>query len=266
MSRWLRKSLRVILHPDKLLLGSSPWPGNRPPVAMETLAVARSGDGPVWRHALTRLDEHLASSGFCGPMNIALSHHFVRFADLPWQSRILSRPLRAIQADHRFKQLFGAAHSGWRATVSDSAHGEAALAAAVENELIAAIEKIASKYAVEIRSIEPWGVATINTFRPQLLGGRNAALVLAETQKQVVLFFVGTVLAGVATRKGSDASHTHLVSTVRQEAAAIGLSDCLENIFVARHGEAFPALPIPLGTPNLHATKPVSEQEVQTTA
>jgi len=235
-------------------------------MATETLDVDESGNGPQWRNVLDRLEEHLASTGFRGNIHLTLSHHFVRFADLPWQPKILSRPLRTIQAEHRFKQLFGAAHSGWRVSASESAYGSPALAAAVENELIAAIEKIATKYPVDIRSIEPWGVASINTFRKQLLADRNAALALAEPGKQIMLFFQGTELVGVATRRHPDASLINLGNTVTQEAVAIGLTDFMENIFVARYGDALPAVPALLSTSHQRATPAMREHAVQTTS
>lgn len=239
MLRSLRESLHVHLAPDRLMLARAVWPKRWLLATVEAIDIAQSGDGAIWQTALDTLDRQLSLLAYRGPVHITLSHHFIRFADLPWQPKILSAPLRAIQAEHRFKQLFGAAHMGWRAIASDSAYGASALATAIDNNLLLAVQEMAVKHQVQFPTIEPWGTASINLFRKQLHQDHHAALVLVEPGKQIVLLFKGMVLAGVATRRDRDESVGGLGLVVKQEAAAIGLFDLGQNILVS-HRDADP--------------------------
>ena len=244
MLRSLRETVHILLTPHKVVLGRTVWPNNKSPLPTETIEVVKSPGDTPWRAALDALDRLLGEASASRrpirptrPIRLTLSHHFVRFAEVPWQPKILTAPLRAIQAEHRFRQLYGPAHAGWRTNVSESTYGAPALAAAVGEELLIALQQLAAKRKISFSEIKPWGIAPINTFRKKLRKDHNTSLVLAEEGKQVVLLFRGTELAGVAARRGIVESSDTLSLLVNQEAMALGLAGLQKNIFLARRDD-----------------------------
>jgi hypothetical protein len=238
-----RETVRALLTPRKVILSRSIWPNKSQPLPAEIIDVGESPADTPWRAALDAFAQSLAKAGTLRrPVHLALSHHYVRFADVPWQAKILTASSRAIQAEHRFKQLYGTASAGWRITVSESAFGTSALAAAIEENLLTELHQIATKNKSSFDVIEPWGIAPINAFRKRLRKDHNNALVLAEEGKQVVLLFRGIALAGIATRRGEESSE-NLCLVVNQEAMAVGLADIEQRMFVAHCEQSISAAP-----------------------
>jgi len=237
-----RETVRVLLTPPRVTLSRSVWPNQ--PLPAEIIDVGESPADTPWRAALDAFERSLPKAGTLRrPIHLALSHHYVRFADVPWQPKILTAPSRAIQAEHRFKQLYGTASAGWSVTVSESSFGASALAAAIEENLLTELQRIAAKNKTRFDVIEPWGIAPINAFRRRLLKGHNSALVLAEDGKRVVLLFRGTALASVATRRGIEETSDKLSLVVNQEAMAVGLADIEQRMFVTHCDQSISAAP-----------------------
>lgn len=96
-------------------------------------------------------------------LNVVLSNHFVRYALLPWSSTLASAQEWTAFARHCFAATYGEAAAGWDMRVCPGGRGNAALACAVDRELVESLRGIPG-----LVSLQPHVMAAFNARRAAL--------------------------------------------------------------------------------------------------
>ena len=134
---------------------------------------------PAWRPALEALGGWVRELRVRHvPVRVLLSNHFVRYLVVPWTSGLSRRDERLGMARHLFRQTFGDAATGWNIQLAGAGYGQAALACAVEDELLVALRAAFAQSKLECRSAQPLFALAFNRFRAQI--GDDACLIVLE--------------------------------------------------------------------------------------
>jgi hypothetical protein len=129
----------------------------------EAVAAAPSGEGPAWRGVVQALEALLAKPEFRdAAATIVVSNQFVRYAVAPWREGVTGDAERLALVRHMLARLYGAHVEGWEVRISLARHGAAALAAAMEPELLAALRAVTRSAGLILQSVEPLLVAGFN--------------------------------------------------------------------------------------------------------
>lgn len=166
-----RQPLQVALLERQLVVAR----GRRTGDAVEVIDLSpAAASTPAWQPAVDALRDWLARAGQKpADLNVRLSTHLVRWQLLPWQDP-LSRPQeRQAYARLRLRATFGAVADGWRVVGAPAAPGQAWLACAVDEALIAALQALQTPGGVRLRSVAPYFATAYDHWRGQL--GRGSA-------------------------------------------------------------------------------------------
>lgn len=176
--RW-SEQLSVSLAPAEL--GGALWGRGWSPRPARHVVVKcpPDADAPGWRPALETLGGWVRELRVRRvPVRVLLSNHFVRYLVVPWATGLARRDERIGLARHLFRQNFGEAAAGWSIQLASAGYGQAALACAVEDELLAALRAQFAQSKLHFRSAQPLFALAFNRFRAQI--GDDACLAVLE--------------------------------------------------------------------------------------
>jgi hypothetical protein len=175
--------LCVSLAPDTVACAI--WPGSRcdgHPTSRAVLPCVRDAQVPPWRPALDVLQGWLPSLvGRRGSVRVVLSNHFVRYLVVPWQASLTSAAEREAFARHLFHERHGEAANRWEVRLSDAGYGDAALACAVDAELMRLLPEVFAGTRWRLRFVEPLLMVAFNRYRGEI--GKQAALFVREPDR-----------------------------------------------------------------------------------
>ena len=114
---------------------------------------------------------------------LTLSSHYTRYLLLPWRADLNDSDEEHAAARLAFVETFGAAAAGWRIRLGDETPGHTHLAAAVDDQLITAIEQAAQTANTRLLSVQPYLVSAANRWRHRIAGHAATWLVLHEEQR-----------------------------------------------------------------------------------
>lgn len=187
-----------------------PRRGAGPDVALIEAVDAAAGRGqPPWQASLEALDRLLAAaSGKSLPTRIRLvvSNEFVRYALAPWTPERLTEKereqlVRALLADR-----YGERENTWHLAIEPQRFGEPALAAAVDADLVAAAQGLATRNGYRLQSMVPALIDKLNTHRRRLGKIKGGWLVDASDGRLASLAFLGGAWAQVTNERHAGAS------------------------------------------------------------
>lgn len=215
MSPLWRERVSVGLCPDRLVL-----PGRGAPRSM---AVEPAGE-PLWRAAVDALPAALAACPHRQPrsVRVVLSHHFVRYALLPWSAALGSEAAWLAYAQHRFAAVHGAQAAQWTLRIAPTAWRGARIACATETALLEALRARLGERKVRLASVQPHLMTAFNAARRDL--PRPACwLVVAEAGRlALALIERGAWRALRSRRLGADWRDA-LPALLERESALLGL-------------------------------------------
>ena len=150
-------------------------------------AVSRAEGAPAWSGALRKLAAWLARRPASPAirLHVVLSNRFVRFACVPWSEAIASEGELQTVAGLALEGCYGDM-TGWTVSLDHGGWGEARLACAVENALLAKLREAVEAAHVDCSQIEPYFVTCWNRWCGELPPG-DALLVVAEPQGPAVV-------------------------------------------------------------------------------
>jgi len=149
--------------------------------------VSRTDGAPAWGGALKKLVAWLARrpAPSAVRLRVVLSNSFVRFACVPWSEAIADEGELQTVAGLMLESCYGDM-TGWTVSLDNGGWGEARLACAVENALLAELREAFKAAHVDCSRIEPYFVTCWNRWCGELPAG-DALLVVAEPQGPTVM-------------------------------------------------------------------------------
>lgn len=184
MSPWRRNTLEVAFAADQVDLvyaARGAWPGRANVVSKQQLSpdVGEAG-AKTWRGAIQVLASALGNSGKPpAAARVILSSRLVRYALIPWCDTLSDADEEAAFARHCFARVYGDAAAQWELRVSPNREGAAALAVAVDADLLGALRDTFARAGIPLASVQPNLMSLYNEFRRRLRK-RTAWLALLE--------------------------------------------------------------------------------------
>lgn len=212
MSPSWRNRVLVGLAPDRVAAIHVPRGWRSSPTASALRdCVARASE--PWAGALAALDEaldELPQQG--GGASVALSNQLVRYVQVPWTAGVYSVADRHALALSCFRSVYGDSVGGWRVVVDASGFGRAALAAAVDEALVASLRETLARRSLRLVSLLPHLATSLRRCQGQLHAG-DGGFVVVEPGCVTALFRRDNAWSEVTNRRcradiGSDSGRT----------------------------------------------------------
>jgi len=202
----------VGLCPERLLVSRG--------AATQVIGVAPVDGASAWRAALDALPVAL---GERAPRRLAviLSHHFVRYALLPWNAALQSEDAWRAYAEHRLAAIYGAPAAPWALRVAATAPRGARIACAVEQALIDALQTKLRERGVRPASVQPHLMAAFNRSRRRLRGA-SCWLVVAEAGRLALALIERGAWRSLRSRRVDARWREALPQLIAREGALLG--------------------------------------------
>ena len=156
-------------------------------------AFGDSRERPRWQTSVQALERMLqADSGrrLARRLRLVLANEFVRYALVPWKAERLTDAEREQFALALFAQRYGEREDRWRLVIEPQRFERPAHAAAVEAELLAALQGLAARNGLRLISVVPALVDELNRHRRRLGKVAGGWLVDASDGRLASLAFV----------------------------------------------------------------------------
>lgn len=217
MSPW-RESVVIGLAPGALQVARLAR-GFRPRTLERRAFENENGDGS-WRAPLETLERMLASSTLAGSAcRIVVSNQWSRFLLVPWHDELTSDAARLNLAQAQFSSVYGAAAGGWAVQVERADFGAAALACAIDRELLAALAAAIGDAGLALASVQPHAAVAFNRARRALPAGGCWFAVIEAARVWLGRYERGQWTA-IATRRVARPHAEDTIDAIEQELAA----------------------------------------------
>lgn len=132
----------------------------------EILSCALDDPLASWAGAVALLSDALTDKRWRNTrVTLVLSNHFVRYAVIPWEAALTSETEIQLYARHQFNIRYGEQAQRWDIRVSPAAQGQARLASAIDEALMARLRELTT---VHLYSIQPFLMAAFNHWASKL--------------------------------------------------------------------------------------------------
>lgn len=196
MSLLWRDRLVLAIYPDRVawLRAVRRWPTRVTDKGVVSCAV---DSGEPWRGALSILPEILRTAKAGGlRVTALLSNRLSRYAVVPNPDSARSREELDLLARHSFERTHGDAVAGWSIRLSDAAPGRAALAGALDRQLVVSLGEAVAAASARLTSIQPYLMAAFNRHH-RMFAERDGVFILAEPERVTVLAWQDAGWCGV---------------------------------------------------------------------
>ena len=222
MSPLLRNELRVVLCPDKVILLGLGKGLHRKVIVQKVLPCTSLPGVPSWQPAMDTLEAWLDSNEISrANVKVILSNHFVRYALIPFSPDVTSRAEEQALALILMENTYGDPAKIWRLEIAVGGYGEPRLVAAVDEELLVAIENIIKSTTLQLVSIRPYLISAFNSFRNQMQGA-DGLFALAESGQLVLATFKNEQLFSVRRLTLNGQLNEQLPSHLMREIIMVG--------------------------------------------
>ena len=181
MSLLSPETLSVFIAPTELV--AVRWRGTfgmRPQIVEKRIAQVDVKSGNSWEAAAQTFAGLLREFSSCRRVRVVLSSHFTQYQLLPWRDDLNDFDEELAVARLAFTQTYGEAAAHWDVRLSDEAPGLARVAAAVDADLLTALQQAAKASKARLDSIEPSLTATVNHWHSLFDRAHTAWLVVHE--------------------------------------------------------------------------------------
>jgi hypothetical protein len=207
---WPERAAHAALCPGRVLL--------RRAGATREFAVA----GEDWGAALKALPDALGAPA-PRALYITLSHHFVRYALLPWNPALTSAQAWRAYAEHRLAAIYGPPPSPWALRVAASAPRGARIACAVDRALLETLRAALGARGVRLASAQPHLMRAFNRER-RALGGAARWLVVEEAGRLALALIERGAWRVLRCRRVGADWRAALPGLLEREAALLGMA------------------------------------------
>lgn len=176
---------------------------------------------PDWRAAVSALP---AALGGRPPrrLRVVLSHHFVRYALLPWNPALKSEEAWRAYAEHRLAAVYGASATPWTLRVAATAPRGARVACATEQALLDALQEALHARGVRLDSVQPHLMSAFNHERRRL-GRASHWLVVEEAGRLALALIERGAWRALRSRRVDAGWRDALPGLLARETALLGL-------------------------------------------
>ncbi len=185
-----RDRIRIALCPDKVVMIRC-RKGLRPRLVKKQLlpCVANSGE-PNWRAALRILKEELAKADWQkADVEVILSNHFGRYVLVPWSELLGGKEEHDAYVRYHFTKTYGDIASNWILRVSEDKMNAAAVASAVDRELLDELRAIFKESKAHLCSIQPFLMSSFNQLQQHFNTTTASWFLLVEQGKVCMALF-----------------------------------------------------------------------------
>jgi hypothetical protein len=114
-------------------------------------------EGPPWTAALAVLGQAIERESLSDAtaLSVIVAGDLVRLRVVPWNPEFVAPQARAAYVRYCFEEIFGTRVQSWTCRVSSEAYGAAALACAMDTELIEGLETQAQRLKLRLVSVQP---------------------------------------------------------------------------------------------------------------
>jgi hypothetical protein len=199
--------------------------------ALREIALAPAPDAPAWHAALAALP---AALGERPPrtLTVVLSHHFVRYALLPWSAALATEEAWRAYAAHRLAGVHGAPPARWALRVAATAPRGPRIACAVEQALLDALADTLRAAGVRPVSVQPHLMAAFNRARRRLRGA-SRWLVVEEAGRVALALIERGAWGALRARRVEDGWRDALPALLARESALLGRDAPFEPLLVS---------------------------------
>lgn len=186
MSPLWRESLVLAIYPDRIAWLRAAGTRQARVIARDVVSFDVDRQAP-WRNALSALSEILNTAKAGGlRVIVLLSNRLSRYAVVSNPDSARTPDELDLLARHAFERAHGDAVSGWDIRLSDSAPGQAALASALDRELVLTLKDTIASSGARLVSIQPYLMAAFNRYR-RTLAPLHGVFILAEPERLTLL-------------------------------------------------------------------------------
>jgi hypothetical protein len=235
-SRWLRRAIRIAIHPDRLCIARVG--SERHDRLLDARVIPlRSGawpwDAPL--AALRRVGDDFASRG--APVHVSLSSHFVRYLVLPWREPLRDRAAQVAFAQQCFRSLYGEVAAHWDVSVAGGHHRRNALAWAADREWGLGLEALFRDCRLGRATIQPWFLAACNRYRRVLDRHAGGCVAVVERGVATVGTFDRSGWSSLCVRGIEGMQPAQFAPALAQALRSSGIARIPERLFVITVGE-----------------------------
>lgn len=250
MSLLSRSQLRAVVAPGAVTLLRTQGLFKRVVSDAAVFEVDAGAEGAKpWEPAVATLKAALLKLGRRGePLTVVLSNHFSHYILLPALPSLASSEEDDAYARHTFREVYGEAASAWTVRVSGDAPQTARVAGAMEDGLLAALQRVARENGVRLDSVQPFLMTAYNAFASEL-SRRTAWFALYEPGRVCISLCSRQGLHSVRGCPAGETWRTELPLLLDREARLQELEgDAVPTeAFVFHPGQALPSLSRSLG-------------------
>jgi hypothetical protein len=252
VSPWWREEISVQLAPAAITVVRRSRGWRRRELARHVLTVAGS-EPASWPHVVEGLGAHLeAAQSRNASLCIVLRGSFVRYLVLPPVGKLSDRDA-LIYARQSFADLYGAAAQQWLVCLNAAVPGRPRVAAAANQEFVAALRDLARRLRLHIKSVCPeLSVAVKDLVRVD--GDFTGWLALIDAGHSCVARFSAGECMTIRTARYTDGAERHLLTQLEQDALCAGLDPSASELYIqsaspfehaALHAHGWRASPLP---------------------
>jgi hypothetical protein len=180
-------------------------------------------NGTSWQPALEALARGLNNLQWQGAdARVSVSNHFVRYALVPAARKLRGEAERAAAARHALRAIHGERADRWRVVLGDGGTSGAAVAAAIEPELVDGVAAALAAANLRAVAIEPFLATAFNLCR-RSIDGRPAWLAVAEPGRVCVAYFDQTGWRGLRAERVRGRLEDELAAALERSRLADGV-------------------------------------------
>jgi hypothetical protein len=211
----------VLIRPDEVrVVRRAGLSGKLDPSALAVASLAGAGHaGEPWRASVERLATALAQSGARGPVTAVVSDHFVRYALIPWNARLVADTERVAFAKLHFHEVYGGLADTWDISIDQQPAGQAWFACALDRGLFQALRDACTRHGARLAAVVPALAERINRHRSALKGA-TFCVASIEPRRMTLAFHGAEGWQSVRSRRSDGALEDDLPTALKQEAAA----------------------------------------------
>jgi hypothetical protein len=177
-----------------------------------------------WRASVDALDAALAGSSRSASLRVVVSDHFLRYALVPWNEKLVTDAERLAFARLAFAEIYGNMVDGWSVVLDQQPAGMGSFACAMDRDLLQALRDVASRRGLRLRSVRAALADRIRRHR-RALRERVFCLASLEPGRVTCAFRDASGWIAVRTRRVEGSPSEWLGGALKQEAAAAGATD-----------------------------------------
>jgi hypothetical protein len=243
-----RGNLRADLRPGSVTLArKSSFIGTRlqPLYGVEVEQDDTTEQAEPWRASVEALANMLgAGRQRSSAIEVVVSNHFVRYALVPWSENLVRNAERLAFARLAFRDVYGALADRWEICLDDPAAGQAALACAMDPELLGAIRSAVTTIGARLDGVVPGLADCINRHR-RALKRREFCLANVEAGRVTFAFRARAGWRAVRSRRMEGPLSELLPTLLKQEASASGVQEGGVLYLCAPHVQDHASLLVP---------------------